>query len=98
MLVRLIAFMWFCGDHECDCWQPMIEQVVGEYGDIDNLPKVTRIWEGPFHSFPYQEEWDEMVSALQEACKRLEIPLDQDELYGERTLPEELRVEAHTQG
>jgi hypothetical protein len=43
---RLEAYVWWCGDEECDCTQPRIELVHGVMGRVDRDP----LWVGTFRS------------------------------------------------
>jgi hypothetical protein len=69
-MIRVLAFMWWCGDYRCDCTQPVVERITPRVG----LPPLAeRLWEGPFISRTggrpedgeVEEQWRELLAAAQ---------------------------------
>ena len=80
---KIVAEWWWCGDEECNCWQPQIvERSTVPYLDHDWSP-ILQIDAGPFHSDPEQDEWDEMFTWMEIECEQrgIEIPKPPIERY-----------------
>lgn len=75
----IVAHIWHCGD-ECECRQPKVERVApNQHAGYPWTLRQT-LWEGPFHSGPEMEEWEEITKALAEEAGRRGITLDDN--YG----------------
>jgi hypothetical protein len=82
---RLQAYIWWCGDDDCDCVQPVVDRVEPSPTDR-RFWKRTNIWEGTFVSRggnwgdPEMPTKEDLEAELHEACERFQIPWDQERL------------------
>jgi hypothetical protein len=79
---RLQAYIWWCGDEDCDCTCPQIDRVTPRAGHPGWINR-ERLWTGTFHSRADREESAEQVKELEAAADRYGIELDDDH-QGER--------------
>lgn len=71
MKTRRYASLWRCGDEDCDCSQPVVEEL------SPNLeagwPWIHRkqLWSGTFHCEASEEEREAQIEELKKARKEL---------------------------
>ena len=74
-LARLEARLWWCGDEECNCYQPQVTKITPnrEAG----YPWIHRedVWQGTFISSPDMKEMNGLLKELKYAAKRYSIRL-----------------------
>lgn len=75
--IKRVAEMWWCGDDDCDCHQPRIVEFRTDWRGWRRDFRV--IEEGPFHSYPDAEEWEEMRQWLHDACARHGVEYPEDD-------------------
>ena len=79
---RLVARIWWCGDEECDCTQPVIERITPNLEA--GYPWIRReaLWSGEFltDTWEYDQEQREALqfAPLREARQRLGAPMLED--------------------
>jgi hypothetical protein len=66
------AYIWWCGDEVCACYQPVIELYEPMAGH--RVASVTRLWEGEWVGGPGHEDYRRMRSELEAECERRRIP------------------------
>ena len=75
----LVAYMWWCGDDECDCTQPVIER----YTERGRFFNIERLWEGSFHSQRDPDERAQQEAEMMEAAARFGIELSREDEYSD---------------
>lgn len=92
-LPRIDVYLWFCGDDECDCTQPVVER-------LDPNPRApgfitrTRLWEGSFRSQADRAERAQQLRELRSAARRFGVTLSRDSRSGYRLLNAQERAGA----
>jgi hypothetical protein len=82
----VVARLWWCGDGECDCTQPVIERVNPNLQA--GYPWVHRenLWEGEFvtetWSVPMDERERLQFAPLRQACAEYGVPVPDDIPHG----------------
>lgn len=77
--IRVVAYLWWCGDDVCDCTQPCIDQL--SPNRQAGYPWIHRdnLWSGKFitDSWEYSPEDRERLhyAPLREECQRRGIPI-----------------------
>jgi hypothetical protein len=76
---RVQASMWWCGDNDCDCTQPLIERITP---NLDaGYPWINRetLWSGEFLTATYEYSMEQReerhMAPLRAACERYGIPV-----------------------
>ena len=64
------AYQWYCGDEWCDCHQPVIERCGPNTDAGYPWLRITRLWEGTFHSEPNGDERKQMRLELASELRR----------------------------
>lgn len=67
---RLEAYIWFCGDLDCDCSQPMIEHIEPNLRAGYPWIKREHVWKGTYRAEASMSEYKDQVIELRKACKR----------------------------
>jgi hypothetical protein len=80
-LPALEAYIWFCGDDECDCTQPVVERI-DPNPQAPGFIKRTLLWEGTFCCQAGRTERAAQVRELRAAARRHGINLDRRSLSG----------------
>ena len=75
----LEASMWWCGDDDCDCWQPQIDRLTPNFKG--GYPWIHReeVWRGDFHSQPEASEWAAQLQQLRDAAAQHGVPLTEED-------------------
>lgn len=75
---RFQAYLWHCGDDECDCYHPVVDLV--EPSQKAGYPwiKRTEIWRGSHFSRPDSAELEQMKVELEAKALEMGIVLDED--------------------
>ena len=69
----VVALVWYCGDDDCACYQPLIEQVSPNHKV--GYPWVRRetLWSGTFvstgYGWPDEVTYESLVHELKQAAK-----------------------------
>lgn len=78
---KLVARMWYCGDEECDCTQPIIEVITPN--TVAGYPWIRGkiVWSGEFLTLTYEYTAEEretlQYAPFREACKKYEVEWDE---------------------
>jgi hypothetical protein len=79
---RLEARIWWCGDDECDCTQPVIERITPNLEAGHPWIRREVLWTGEFltDTWEYDRAQREALqfAPLREACRRLGVPVLED--------------------
>jgi hypothetical protein len=68
--LRTRAYLWSCGDDECDCYQPVVERLYrNRLSSLAGAVWSVRVWEGSFHSQPDADEMATMRAELAAAIE-----------------------------
>lgn len=82
MTSRLIARLWYCGDEECDCTQPVIERITPNVEAGYPWIKRETLWEGKFLSLTFEySAWDReetQFAPMREACRQHGVPIPEE--------------------
>lgn len=79
---RIVAQLWWCGDEECDCTQPMIERITPNRRA--GYPWILRdtLWEGEFITdtweYGREEREERQYAPLRAECERIGIAWPKD--------------------
>lgn len=73
---KIEAYIWWCGDEECDCNQSVIEEVSKKRVRGLFVHPRKRLWEGTFISQPSAQEMDQLNLELKEECEKRKITID----------------------
>lgn len=63
----IILHIWWCGDDECNCSQPLVELVIDNPSD-NRCVKRTKLWEGTFTSDPDADEMDKLLNEMKQVA------------------------------
>ena len=77
---RLVGHIWRCGDDECECIQPVIDEVWEQRCEIAGAVvwegRTERVWEGTWMAEPSRFDLDELRDELTGACERHKLERD----------------------
>ncbi len=73
----LRAYLWWCGDEVCNCYQPKIELVKPRQWSHLQVYDFKLLWAGDFHSEPEMQEMQDMILELQSKAREYGITLDE---------------------
>jgi hypothetical protein len=89
--VRVVAYMWWCGDYECHCTQPVIERWTETDSSMAPRHRSEWLWEGTFGSLDSATVRDDVLQwrELKEAAERfgaekMWCPEDEPKTGGDR--------------
>jgi hypothetical protein len=72
---RTDVYVWYCGDEECDCHQPVAERVYW-HALVRGAQWRVRVWEGAYHSQPTAAEMREMNEDIHYALRAVQASGD----------------------
>ncbi len=73
---HLVAYIWWCGDYDCDCVQPRIDRIT-PHEDGYRWNRCETIWEGTYVSlasgYPEDVTYETLEDELRSACQEYGI-------------------------
>lgn len=75
-MARLEAYLWWCGDYNCDCSQPVIDRVTPNRQAGYPWIHREKVWQGSFRTGG--EDMDMLRAELVAAAVEYHIKLDKD--------------------